>query len=118
MRGSARSSQGCPSGVRDWKLPGIHRATSTAFGTGAAWSSSHVNTLRVLVSCWVAKNALDPQFCATRKLLRSGDTNGVAVTWPSWMDCIGIRITAAPAEFPCGVNILVVTYREFAPTAK
>src|SRR5450631_3670948 len=106
MRGSARSSQFRPSGVRDWKpLPDIHRATSTRCEVGVAWRSSHVKTLSVLVSWWVAKNAVVPQFWATRKLLRAEDTKGCAVTWPRPMEAIGMRTTAEPAEFPLGANM-------------
>jgi hypothetical protein len=79
------------------------------FEIGAAWPSSQLKTVSVLVSWCVAKKAVDPQVWATRKLFRIGDTNFCAVTCPRPIESMGIRTTAAPADRPSGVKMFVVT---------
>src|SRR5713226_5946679 len=94
MRGSTRSSQRCPSGVCDWyPCPPIHFATPMSVEVGAASVSLQENTRSVLVSTCAAKNAVVPQFCATRKLFRSWERNFSAVGDTEPIDRKSTRLT-------------------------
>src|SRR5271166_3120198 len=109
MRESARSSQVRPSGVREkYPFRPIQLATSTIEGTGSGCASSHWYTCKVLVSLCAAKKAIVPQFCATRKLLKSLEMKRAAATWPLSIEANGMRTTAEPGACWPGGNKLVV----------
>src|ERR1700692_1296954 len=109
MRGSARSSQRRPSGVREiYAFVPIQRATPTSCEVGAALFSAQENKARVLVSLCAAKYAVSPQFWATRKANRSMETNFSTLGLPVAMLLSGILTTAEPTVLPSEPKQLVV----------